>query len=57
MINGNYCSFGLDFGNVNAQFRRNIPGVTKVFDAKRISYSELGFAARILNHKFMLHGL
>ena len=29
----------------------------KVFDAKRISYSELGFAPRILHHKFMLHGL
>ena len=29
----------------------------EVFDAKRISYSELGFASRILHHKFMLHGL
>ena len=28
----------------------------EVFDAKRISYSEPGFASRILNHKFMLHG-
>ena len=27
--NGNYTSFKLDFGNVNAQFRRNIPGVTR----------------------------
>ena len=29
----------------------------EVFDAKRISYSELGFASRILHHKSMLHGL
>ena len=29
----------------------------EVFDANRISYSELGFALRILHHKFMLHGL
>ena len=33
----------------------------EVFDAKRISYSELhvhvGFASTILHHKFMLHGL
>ena len=29
----------------------------EVFDAKRISYSELGFESRILHHKFMLHGL
>ena len=29
----------------------------EVFDAKIISYSELGFASRILHHKFMLHGL
>ena len=28
-----------------------------VFDAKRISYTELGFASRILHHKLMLHGL
>ena len=27
--NGNYLSFRLDFGTVNAQFRRNIPGVTR----------------------------
>ena len=27
--NGNYWSFRLDFGNVNAQFRRNIPGATR----------------------------
>ena len=56
--NGNHLSFRLDFGNVNAQFRRNIPGVTRrFFDAKRISYSELGFASRIFHYKFMLHGL
>ena len=29
----------------------------EVFDAKRFSYSEPGFASRILHHKFMLHGL
>ena len=28
-----------------------------VFDAKRISYSEIGFASRILMSEFMLHGL
>ena len=49
--NGNYWSFRLDFGNVNAQFHRNIPGVTRM-SAKRIS----GFASRIRHHKFMLHG-
>ena len=27
--NENNWSFRLDFGNVNAQFRRNIPGVTR----------------------------
>ena len=54
--NGNYRSFKLDFGNVNAQFRRNIPGVTRR-SAKRISYSELGFASRIIHHNFILHGL
>ena len=27
--NGNYWSFRLDFGNVDAQFRRNIPGVSR----------------------------
>ena len=49
---------GSIFGNDNAQFRRNILWSNeKVFDAKRISYSELGFASRILHHKFMLHGL
>ena len=48
--------FRLDFGNVNAQFCRNIPVVTRR-SAKRISYSELGFASRILHHKFMLHSL
>ena len=57
--NENYWSFRLDFRNVNAQFCGNIPGVTieEVFDAKIISYSELGCASRILHHKFMLHGL
>ena len=29
----------------------------EVFDAKRISYSELDFASRILHNKFMLHDL
>ena len=32
-------------------------GNEEVFDAKRISYSELGFVSRILHHKFVLHGL
>ena len=45
---------GLIFRNVNAQFRRNIPGVTRR-SAKRILYSDLGFASRIRHHKFMLH--
>ena len=27
--NGNYLSLRLDFGNVNAQFHRNIPRVTR----------------------------
>ena len=53
--NGKYGSFRLDFGSANAQFRRNIH--EEVFDAKKMSYSELGFASRILHHKFMLHGL
>ena len=28
----------------------------EVFDAKRISYSEIGFASRISHHNFILHG-
>ena len=47
----------LEFGNINAQFRRYSGSNGEVFDAKRISYSELhvhvGFASRILHHKFM----
>ena len=29
----------------------------EVFDSKRISYLELGFASRLLHHKCILHGL
>ena len=54
--NVNYWSFRFDFVNFNAQFHRNILGVTSR-SAKRISYSELGFASRILHHKFMLYDL
>ena len=32
-------------------------GNEEVFDTMRISYSELGFASRILHHKFILHDL
>ena len=48
--NGNYWSFRLDFGNVNAQFRRNILGIT------RRSLVQREFHIRNY-YKFMLHGL
>ena len=41
---------------MSIQFRRNILGVTRRY-AKRISYSEIGFASGILHHIFTLHGL
>ena len=55
--NGNFWSFRLDFGIQCTISSKYSWSNEEVFDAKRIPYSELGFASRILNHKFMLHGL
>ena len=45
------------FGLILEMSMHNFVEYSWSFDAKRISYSELGFASRILHHKFMLHGL
>ena len=57
--NGNYWSFRLKL--ILEMSMHNFVEISwsneEVFDAKRISYSELGFASRILHQKFMLPGL